>query len=148
VATPIHPETGDEAFIYITKPFRNGDIITFKTKAASVDRARAESSLDNIAVVPDPYVATASWEQKHFYSTGRGERKIDFIHLPQRCTIRIYTIRGELVDTIDHDKPIDDGSESWDLRTKDGMDIAYGMYIYHVEAPDVGQKIGKFAVIK
>lgn len=148
VATPIHPEIGDMAFIHTTKPFRTGDIITFKTKAASVDKKRAKSELDDIAAVPDPYVATASWEPKHFYSTGRGERKIDFIHLPKKCTIRIFTVRGELVDTIEHDKPLDDGSESWDLRSKDGMDIAYGIYIFHVDAPGMGQKIGRFAVIK
>jgi hypothetical protein len=148
VATPIHPESGDVAFIYTTKPFRTGDIITFKTKASSINKKRAKSELDDIAVVPDPYVAAASWESKHFYSTGRGERKIDFIHLPKKCTIRIFTVRGELVDTIEHDKPLNDGSESWDLRSKDGMDIAYGIYVFHVDAPDIGQKIGRFAVIK
>jgi len=147
--TPIHPESGDAAIIHTTKPFRNGDIITFKTKAPYVDNAVAKSELDNIAVVPDPYVTTASWEPKQFYSAGaRGERKIDFIHLPQKCTIRIFTIRGELVDTIEHNKLINNGSESWNLRSKDGMDIAYGIYIFHVDAPGVGQKIGRFAVIK
>jgi len=28
------------------------------------------------------------------------------------------------------------------------MDIAFGVYVFHIEAPGVGQKIGKFAVIK
>ena len=28
---------------------------------------------------------------------GRGDRQVQFIHLPQRCTIRIFTLRGELV---------------------------------------------------
>ena len=148
VATPIPPEIGDVAFIHTTKPFRTGDIITFKTKASSINKKRAKSELDDIAAVPDPYVATASWEPKHFHSTGRGERKIDFIHLPKKCTIRIFTVRGELVDTIEHDKPLNDGSESWDLRSKDGMDIAYGIYVFHVDAPGIGQKIGRFAVVK
>ncbi|MCK4447842.1 MAG: hypothetical protein KAW56_12275, partial [Candidatus Marinimicrobia bacterium] len=148
VATPTPPEIGDVAFIHTTKPYRTGDIITFKTKASSINKKRAKSELDDIAVVPDPYVATASWEPKHFHSTGRGERKIDFIHLPKKCTIRIFTVRGELVDTIEHDKPLNDGSESWDLRSKDGMDIAYGIYVFHVDAPGIGQKIGRFAVVK
>ena len=149
VATSIHPQSGDAVLIHITKPFKSGETITFKTKAPYVDNAVAKSDLDKIAVVPDPYVATASWESKQFYSAGaRGERKIDFIHLPQKCTIRIFTIRGELVDTIEHNKLINDGSESWNLRSKDGMDIAYGIYIFHVDAPGVGQQIGRFAVIK
>lgn len=147
--TPIEPESGDVALIHITKPFRAGDRITFKTKASHINEAIAKSSLDKIAVVPDPYVAAASWEAKQFYSAGaRGERKIEFIHLPQKCTIRIYTIRGELVNTIKHENSMDDGSESWNLRSKDGMDISYGIYIYHVDAPGVGQKIDRFAVIK
>ncbi len=28
------------------------------------------------------------------------------------------------------------------------MDVAYGLYIYHINAPDIGEKIGKFAIIK
>ena len=148
IAVPIHPESGDVALIHTSKPFRTNDIITFNTKASLVYIDRAKSILNKIAVVPDPYVTTASWEPKHFHSTGRGERKVDFIHLPKRCTIRIYTIRGELVDTIEHNKPINDGSESWDLRSKDGMDIAYGIYFFHIDAPGIGQKIGRFAVIK
>ena len=36
----------------------------------------------------------------------------------------------------------------WDLVSKDGMDIAFGVYIFHVDAPGIGEKIGKFAIIK
>ncbi|PIP12645.1 MAG: hypothetical protein COX49_04475, partial [bacterium (Candidatus Stahlbacteria) CG23_combo_of_CG06-09_8_20_14_all_40_9] len=66
----------------------------------------------------------------------------------QKCTIRIYTVRGNLVKTIEHESRMKDGAESWNLVSKDGMDIAYGLYIYHIDAPDIGEKIGKFAVIK
>jgi hypothetical protein len=34
------------------------------------------------------------------------------------------------------------------MRTSEGLDIAFGIYVYHVEVDGVGQKIGKFAVIK
>jgi len=77
----------------------------------------------------------------------RGDRRLYFANLPQKCTIRIYTIAGELVDTVVHDSAIDDGKEFWDLRTKDNMNIAYGLYLYHVESAE-GEFIGKFAVIK
>ncbi|HFE53535.1 MAG TPA: hypothetical protein ENK07_08825 [Bacteroidetes bacterium] len=62
--------------------------------------------------------------------------------------IKIFTVRGYLVDELIHDTGIEDGSESWDMLSKDGMEIAYGVYIYHVEAPGLGEKVGKFAVIK
>jgi len=99
-------------------------------------------------VVPNPYVVTAAWEPQHVFKSGRGERKIDFIHLPAQCTIKIFTVRGYLVAAIEHDSLINDGSESWNLLSKDGMEIAYGVYIYHVDAPGIGSKIGKFGVIK
>jgi len=79
---------------------------------------------------------------------GRGERRVYFNNLPNRCTIRIYTVAGALVNTIEHDSPVENGSEPWDLISKDGMDVAYGIYLYHVDAPDIGNQIGKFAVIK
>jgi len=97
--------------------------------------------------VPNPYVGAASWEPLSS-EVGRGERRIFFIRLPNECTIRIYTISGKLVDTIEHSSTISDGQESWDLVSKDGMDIAFGVYVYHVDAPGIGQTIGKFAIIK
>ena len=81
-------------------------------------------------------------------SSGRGERRIDFIHLPAICTIRIYTLAGALVKTLYKDSSFDDGTLSWDLITEDGMDAAYGVYVYNIEAPNVGETIGKFALIK
>ncbi len=143
-----HPEADDVFLIHIRKPFTSQDRLTFVTEAPFVETAREKKELDDIAVVPNPYVVTASWEPQHFFQSGRGTRKIDFINLPRKCIIRIFTIRGYLVDTIEHDSDMFDGSESWDVLNKDGSEIAYGVYIFHVDAPGVGQKIGKFAIIK
>ncbi|NIX58528.1 MAG: hypothetical protein GWN14_22060 [candidate division Zixibacteria bacterium] len=49
---------------------------------------------------------------------------------------------------IEHRASEDNRRASWDLRTKDGLEIAHGMYFYAVEAPGIGVKTGKFAVIK
>jgi len=145
------PGSGDVYRIRTTKPFREGDVLEFITKGSAVSEEIAKSSLDNIAVVPNPYLAVASWEKKQTNSSGigsRGERRIDFIHLPQNATIRIYTLRGDLVDIIKHNSTIDDGAASWDLRTREGLDVAFGIYVYHVDAGSLGSKIGKFALIK
>ena len=143
------PQAGDIFQITTTKPFRTGDKFSFKIKGARLDEEKAKSDLNNIAVVPNPYVVAAKWEPPSPYRFGRGERRIYFIHLPRECTIRIYSIRGYLVaDEIKHNGTMDDGQESWDLLNKNGQEIAYGVYIYHVDAPGVGKKIGKFAVIK
>ena len=147
---PIIPTTGDTLFISITKPFRSGDIYELNTMAAFVNRSVAKKSLDRIVVVPNPYVAAASWEQKlpPGIISGRGERKIGFINLPETCTIRIYTTRGYLVRLIEHESTIADGTEFWDLKTKDGMEVAFGLYFFHIDADELGEKLGRFAIIK
>jgi hypothetical protein len=147
-ATPREPQAGDTFVLRTRKPFREGDYFQFSTRAARVENTLAKAELNRIAVVPNPYIGTATWERRTLNQTGRGQRKIDFIHLPQECTIRIYTISGSLVKTIHHQASAADGAESWNLVSDDGMDIAFGYYIFHVDAAGVGQHIGKFAVIK
>lgn len=52
------------------------------------------------------------------------------MHLPSECTISIYTLSGKLVDKIEHSSTIADGQEKWDLVSMDGMDIAFGVYVF------------------
>jgi hypothetical protein len=148
--TPVNPQPGDKFRIYTKRPFYQNDYFSYTTKASTVNSSLANKNLSSISVVPNPYIATASWEQRTLYSTGRGTRKIDFINLPAKCTIRIYTVTGSLVKTLYNNQSdlYNGGAVSWDLVTEDGMDIAYGLYVYHVDAPGIGEHIGKFAVIK
>lgn len=141
------PQEGDVYKIITKKPFRTGEYFEFITQGQDFDLSKAQSELDKIAVVPNPYTGAASWEPLS-NTVGRGERRIYFIHLPNQCTIRIFSLSGKLVQTIEHNSTIRDGQETWNLVSKDGMDIAYGIYIYHVDAPDIGEKIGRFAIIK
>ena len=55
---------------------------------------------------------------------------------------------GYLVDTIQHQSGFESGAATWDLLSKDGLEIAYGIYLYHIDAPGIGETTGKFAVIK
>ncbi len=142
------PGAGDTAFIVINKPFFSSDVFEFTTIASYIDKKAAKSDLKNIKVVPNPYIAAATWESKNPFVSGRGPRSIHFNHLPAKCTLRIYTVSGELVKIIDHDTVLNDGSEEWDLLTRDNLSASYGIYIYHVDAPGIGEHIGKFAIIK
>jgi hypothetical protein len=142
------PKPGDIFLIRSFKPFSKRDVFTYTAKRAVINVEQARQQLNSVAVVPNPYVAASEWERKPDLRSGRGERLLYFIHLPKQCTIRIYTLSGELVQTLEHDSMMEDGSEAWDLLSKDQMEIAYGIYIFHVDAPGVGQQIGKFAVIK
>ncbi len=148
--TPVAPSSGDVAFIPTFKPFAAGDVYRITTTAARVETALDENVLDRIAAVPNPYVINASVEQQSLFTGGRSERRLQFINLPQRCTIRIFDTRGRLVDVIEHDEAIENGTAFWDLHTKGSTadTVAYGIYIYHVDAPEIGEKIGRFAVIR
>ncbi len=146
--TPAEPVDGDKYQISTKKPYKTGDYFTYFTVPVEINKSLAQNQLSKIGVVPNPYLGAATWETKNLNSTGRGERKIDFINLPATCTVRIYTITGALIKTLSKDSNFLDGSLSWDLVTEDGMDTAYGVYIYHVDAPGVGEHIGKFALIK
>ena len=81
-------------------------------------------------------------------AAGLSERRIYFMNLPPQCTIRIYTVTGDLVQTLTHDSTVDDGQEPWNLVSRDGMDVAFGIYLFHVDAPGVGTSVGRFALIK
>jgi hypothetical protein len=146
--TPVEPVNGDKFQISTRKTFKTGDYFTYSTVPVLVDKTQAKNELSQINVVPNPYLGAATWEKRNLNSSGRGERKIDFINLPAQCTVRIYTIAGALIKTLTKDSAFSDGSLSWDLVTEDGMDAAYGVYLYHVDAPEVGEHIGKFALIK
>jgi len=145
---PRYPQAGDVFLVKTSKQFSNGDYFTFSTNSAKIDQEMAKNALGDIAVVPNPYVATNKWEKRNLNQTGRGERRIDFINLPADCSIRIYTVTGSLVKTLDKSSSPTDGSISWNLVSDDGMDVAFGLYIYHVDAPGIGTQIGKFAIIK
>ncbi len=140
--------SGDTAYVFLRKPFLAEDVYEFTTAAQREDKALAASSLEEIRVVPNPYVAAATWEPRNPYSSGRGPRSIHFTHLPKQCTIRIYSVSGELVAVIEHNNPLLDGTAEWNLLTRDNLPVSYGVYVYHIDAPGVGEKIGRFAIIK
>jgi hypothetical protein len=142
------PDPGDTAYVFLNKPFLSTDKFRFVASAGHVDNEKAKLDLDEIKVVPNPYMANALWEPQNPYASGRGPRSIHFTHLPGKCTIRIFTVSGELVKEIEHDSNMMDGSEEWNLLTKDNLSASYGVYIFHVDAPGIGTKAGKFAIIK
>jgi hypothetical protein len=109
----------------------------------------------NVVVYPNPYRADADYRADGFEGRGIGDisheriRRIHFTNLPHKCTIRIFTIDGDLVRQIEHDMPKDyPGSmhEEWDLITRNTQMIVSGIYYYSVES-EYGNQIGKLVVI-
>ena len=147
---PIVPPTiNDKYELRLFFPYSSQDKFTFLTKAQYIDPNLAKQQFETDPyVVPNPYVSAASFEPQRFAVSGRGERKIEFRNLPANCTIRIYTVTGEFVKDLVHDGNINEGIVTWDLRNSSNLEIAPGLYIYHVDGPGVGTFIGKFAIIK
>ncbi len=132
-----------------SKPFSSTDFITFTMKGAEIDKDIAKTDMDKIKVVPNPYVVTHQAEASLLstQTSGRGEREIRFTHIPPGSKISIFTVRGELIRTLTHDD-LFVGDVYWNLRTDENLDAAFGVYVFVVESPGIGTKIGKFALIK
>jgi hypothetical protein len=149
-ADTLYPLGDGDFFIRnVTKPFGTRDTLRIQTELASTDVASAQTSMGDIRVVPNPYVTAASFEQPlpPGVTSGRGERKVDFTNVPAGSTIRVFTSRGDHIVTLRHDGGIENGTVSWNLRTSENLDIAFGVYFYVVESP-AGTKTGKLAIIK
>ncbi|MCB9248884.1 MAG: hypothetical protein H6613_10255 [Ignavibacteriales bacterium] len=131
------------------KQFNESDSFSFQMKGSELNTELAKQDMDKIKVVPNPYVVTHSAEQRLLstQTSGRGEREIRFTYVPPGSKISIYTVRGELIQTLYQDN-LFVGDVTWNLRTNENLDVAYGVYVYVVEAPSIGTKIDKFALIK
>jgi hypothetical protein len=96
---------------------------------------------ETISVVPNPYRGSAEWELPY-------SDRIAFTHLPPICDIRIYTLGGDHIVTLQHRSfGGDSGEEYWDLKNGEGRLVASGLYVYVVQTSD-DQAIGKFAIIR
>ncbi len=111
--------------------FSTGDIATI-TQSNPV----AKSALDIINIVPNPYYAFSAYE------TDQLDNRVKITNLPEQCTISIYTVNGTLVRKITKDASIT--SVDWDLKNSAGIPIAGGVYIIHVNAPGIGEKVIKW----
>ena len=118
-------------------------------------------------VFPNPYRVETRWDQ----GTNVRDHYLWFANLPERCTIRIFTLAGDLLIEKEFDgttyhgegtrgvydpssslgKPTLSGATfGWDLITRQGQAIATGLYLYSVEDHASGNKryVGKFLVVK
>ena len=128
-----------------TRPFSQTEKYSFSTTKVSYDATKIQNELKNIYVVPNPYVMSSQFEQPANKPDLRGDRELQFRNLPKKCTIRIYTITGELVKILEKDNESD--YLSWDLLSSESARTSYGVYIYQVES-DGATTIGRFGVIK
>jgi hypothetical protein len=130
---------------------------------------RGEAGAGRVIVFPNPYHGDAAWDEALLR-----DRYIWFAGLPQRCTIRIYTLAGDLVQTIPFDAltygatnvrgiydpddvwnpareipKLSGAMAAWDLTTRKDQAIASGLYIFSVEDAATGEvERGSFVILK
>ena len=148
------PEPGDVFGITYDSPFLEIDTLFVHTNAPdSISISLHDEQMDRIKVVPNPYVGSNLMEEAFSNPNQSQERKIMFTHVPSECAIKIFTVSGVLVNEInmnnvDCENP-EDCIAYWDLLSNEGLQVAAGMYIYHVQSKiNNKHKIGKFAIIK
>jgi len=134
---------------------------------AGVPFQGAYSKLDSIYVVPNPFHAQGleyggTFAEDYFINPtfgARDEDRITFVGLPAVAIIRIFTMHGDLVKTLQHPNPenpqsvAESADEMWFQISDSWQTIKSGVYFWHVEGWDLegnalGTTTGKFVVIR
>ncbi|MBI3141398.1 MAG: T9SS type A sorting domain-containing protein [Bacteroidetes bacterium] len=134
-----------------TESPQNGNMPYYTFSTASVapqfSADFGKEALKNVRVVPNPYYAQSDYEASQI------DNLVKLTNLPEECTIKIYTVNGQLVKTFNK------GSSGtgyhntellWDLKNEAKVPISSGVYIIHIDAPKIGASttVKFFAVMK
>ncbi|HOP07070.1 MAG TPA: hypothetical protein PLF13_07255 [candidate division Zixibacteria bacterium] len=131
--------------------------VGYKTTFAQANWDEIQRQDLKVYCYPNPYRIDANYRERGL--EGREEqdrpsdrtRELHFANLPPKCTIRLYTLDGDLVREFEHDKePSEDGThmhDSWNLITRNTQRIVSGLYYWTVETPSGEVQIGKFVVL-
>ena len=138
------PEPGTIFKIEANKQNQIGDKYTFSTDgygATQPEGDRARERMEDIGIVPNPYLGASDYEVSQLTN------EVRFTNMPDVATIRVFTLNGTLIKTIEKNSP-GVATISWDMVTEYNLPIASGLYLVHVTVPDVGETVIKFAVVK
>ncbi|MGE5315735.1 MAG: hypothetical protein ACM3Q4_13665 [Acidobacteriota bacterium] len=102
------------------------------------------NTVANVGVRPNPYKRAALHDNRALVY----DHKMFFYNLPSPCKITIVDVAGQIVDEINFSSANPNvGSTFWDMFSKDGIEVASGLYIYIVESGSQ-KKVGHFAILR
>ena len=107
-----------------------------------------KATSDLVRIVPNPFLSGAG----DYNFSGLRANTVLFVNLPPYCTLRIYTVTGDLIKTIEHQSGSADGE--WNLITESNQYVASGVYVLQVtNARSLTQQalagsIQKFVVVR
>ncbi len=94
---------------------------------------------------PNPYKRAAL----HDNYSNVYDHKLLFYNLPPDCKVTILDVSGQIIDQINFSSSDPNlGSVFWDMFSKDGIEVASGLYVYVVESPTGGKKTGYFSILR
>ena len=144
------PADGDTWIVYSQALSPSPSFSAFEVRFTAAELAPTSADKLDVKAVPNPYLVRNEWERHPDF------RKLKFINLPSKCTIRIYNLAGDLVRTLMHDETNPaagglpnqyGGDEDWDLLNENTQKPAPGLYIFHVDAGELGTQVGKFVLV-
>jgi hypothetical protein len=94
-------------------------------------KVQPQSDLYKVYVVPNPVRTGGSrltTDNYHNFPDGL----VRFVNVPASCTIKIFTVAGDLVWIREHTDGA--GNVEWDTRNLEEQDVASGVYVYRIEA--------------
>ena len=116
----------------------------FTVKSALASASDLVAGKAKISVKPNPYKKKALFDN----ATDAYDHKVTFYNLPPKAKITILDVSGQIVDVIYFtSSDPNNGSTFWDMFSKDGVEVASGLYIYVVEY-DGGQQVGYFSILR
>jgi hypothetical protein len=101
----------------------------------------AEEDLSKVRIVPNPYYINS---KKNTFP--KESDKIMFYNIPGKCTIKIYTERGDLISSIEHTDG--SGDQAWNSITDSRQVVVSGIYIAHISKPSGESITKKFIIIR
>jgi hypothetical protein len=106
-------------------------------------QAPAAPALGKVYVIPNPLVVTNGLTGAD--PGGEVTDKLQFVGLTRRCTIRIFSYSGQLINTIEHDR--DTYGHPWYQISRNDQLLASGVYFFVVEDAGGARATGKFVII-
>lgn len=133
----------------------------FSTKgmgATEKNDSVAKTALDIIRLVPNPYLGYSAYE------TDQNSNIVKITNLPNKCNITIVSLDGVIIRKLSRSIDVDpatnqridvsdgasidelnpDNSINWDMKNDKGITVGSGIYLFHVEAPGIGQRTLKW----
>ena len=107
------------------------DVFSFSSSGPTSNNTLAKQDVvELVNVFPNPYKGVNSFEPTRF------NRFVTFSHLPQNAEIRIFNLAGIQVRRLLKNDPSQ--FMNWDLQNEKNLPVASGIYVAHVNMPDLG----------